>query len=61
MTTKVPVPTTQAELHTELKSLLRRAYANGVEVKGGWECRNGVDHPDWDVIVTQVRKNEGSD
>ena len=61
MTTEETPLTTQAELNAELKSLLRRAYTNGIDVQGGWECRNGVEHPDWDVIVTEVQKNEGSE
>jgi hypothetical protein len=48
------------ELNTELKALLRRAYESGIDVEGGFECRNGVEHPDWDVIVTEVEKNEHS-
>lgn len=50
--------TSSEALNAELKALLRRAYDNGIDVEGGWECRNGVEHPDWDVIVTEVRKNE---
>ena len=51
---------TEAALNTELKSLLQRAHANGVDVEGGWECRNGSEYPDWDIIVTAVRKTEDS-
>ncbi|WP_436348852.1 hypothetical protein [Natronorubrum sp. FCH18a] len=61
MTTEETALTSREELNTELKALLRRAYTNGVDVEGGWNCRNGADHPDWDVIVTEVRKNEGSE
>ena len=50
----------KAELNAELKALLLRAYENGVDVEGGFECRNGIEHPDWDVIVTEVEKNESS-
>ena len=53
--------TSRDELNAELKALLRRAYTNGIDVEGGWECRNGVEHPDWDVVVTEVRKNEDSE
>ncbi|USZ71902.1 hypothetical protein [Natronosalvus halobius] len=52
---------TRAKLNAELQSLLRRAHGNGVDVEGGWECRNGPEHPDWDVIVTEVRKNDESE
>lgn len=58
MTSEETALTTQTGLHAELKALLRRAYTNGVDVEGGWECRNGDDHPDWDVVVTEVEKNE---
>lgn len=61
MTTDETPLTTRLELQTELQSLLRRAHTNGVDVKGGWECRNDAKHPDWDVIVTEVRKNETSE
>ncbi|AQL44153.1 hypothetical protein BV210_16190 [Halorientalis sp. IM1011] len=49
------------ELNAELKALLRRAYESGIDVEGGFECRNGAEHPDWDVIVTEVEKNEHSE
>ncbi len=57
MTVEEAPLTTGTELNAELVALLRRANANGVDVVGGWECRNGDDHPDWDVVVTEVRKN----
>ena len=49
------------ELNAEFQALLLRAYENGIDVEGGFECRNGADHPDWDVIVTEVEKNEQSE
>ncbi|WP_254544124.1 hypothetical protein [Halomarina pelagica] len=52
--------TSKEELNAELIALLRRAYENGINVEGGWECRNGVEHPDWDVIITEVSKSEES-
>ncbi|MFC7231185.1 hypothetical protein ACFQMM_06775 [Saliphagus sp. GCM10025308] len=61
MTSEEASLATRAELNTELQSLLRRASGNGVDVEGGWECRNGPEHPDWDVIVTEVRKNGESE
>lgn len=53
--------TSEDELNAELKALLRRAYSSGIDVEGGWECRNGSEHPDWDVIITEVRKTEESE
>lgn len=61
MTTNETSLTTRAELNADLRSLLLRAYDNGIDVEGGWECRNGAEHPDWDVIVTEVEKNERSE
>ncbi|WP_136717543.1 hypothetical protein [Halorientalis salina] len=60
MTAEEPSVTSQAELHAELRALLLRAHANGVEVKGGWDCRNGDDRPDWDVVVTEVETRSDS-
>lgn len=57
MTSEEPSLTSKEELNVELKALLRRAYESGIDVEGGFECRNGADHPDWDVIVTEVEKN----
>ncbi|MFC4551563.1 MULTISPECIES: hypothetical protein [Halorussus] len=59
MTEETPLTSDDA-LYAELKVLLRRAYANGIDVEGGWECRNGAEHPDWNGIVTEVEKNEES-
>ena len=49
------------ELSAELKALFRRAYESGIEVKGAFECRNGAEHPDWDIIVTEVEKKDQSE
>ncbi|WP_137290393.1 hypothetical protein [Natronorubrum halophilum] len=57
MTSEETLPTSREELNAELKALLRRGYESGIDVEGGFECRNGVEHPDWDVIVTEVEKN----
>ena len=61
MTSEETPITSKAELNAELKTLLTTAYENGIDVEGGFECRNGVDHPDWDVVVTEVEKNEHSE
>ena len=58
MTSEETAITSKEELSTELKALLLRAYENGIDVEGGFECRNGLAHPDWDVIVTEVEKND---
>lgn len=60
MTAEETPLTSEEALNAELKALLRRAHTGGIEVKGGWDCRNGPEHPDWDVIITEVRKNDES-
>lgn len=61
MTTDEPAVTTGDELNEALSSLLRRAHERGVDVEGGWDCRNGGGHPDWDVVVTEVESNVASE
>ncbi len=50
-------PTSEEELSAQLQVLLFRAYENGIDVEGAFECRNGASHPDWDAVVTEVEKN----
>lgn len=61
MTSEETQVTSKAELNAEIKALLLRAYENGIDIEGGFECRNGGEHPDWDVIVTEVEKIESSE
>ncbi|MFC4247282.1 hypothetical protein ACFOZ7_09775 [Natribaculum luteum] len=61
MTSEETPLTSKEKLNAELRALLLRAYENGIDVEGGFECRNGMDHPDWDVIVTEVEKNDRSE
>jgi len=61
MSSEEPPLTSKEELNAELQGLLLRAYESGIDVEGGFECRNGAEHPDWDVIVTEVTKNEHSE
>jgi len=49
----------EQELHTRLQALLQRADTSGIDVEGAWECRNGAEHPDWDVVVTEMEKKRG--
>lgn len=60
MTSEETQITSKAELNTELKALLRKAHENEIDIEGGFECRNGAEHPDWDVIVTEIEKTESS-
>jgi len=61
MTAEEPTITSKAELKAELQTLLIAAYQSDVDVEGGFDCRNGAGHPDWDVIVTEVEKNGQSE
>jgi hypothetical protein len=54
-------PDDETAFRADLRALLRRAHEAGVDVEGGWECRNGEGRPDWDVVVTEVAKPDGSD
>lgn len=54
-------PTTRESLDEALRALLQQAHENDVDVKGGWECRNGDGYPDWDIVITEVEKPETSD
>lgn len=44
------------EFVEELEDLLRRAYRSGVDVEGGWVCRNGDSHPDWEAVIVEMSK-----
>lgn len=55
MTTSDSGPVSGPELQRQLASLLRRAEREGVDVSGGWTCRNGDGTTDWDVVVTELR------
>lgn len=58
MTAEENQPASKEELSAELQGLLVSAYENGIDVEGGFECRNGPENPDWDVVVTEVEKND---
>jgi hypothetical protein len=57
MTSEETQLTSKAALKAELQAVLRRAHENDIDVEGGFECRNGAAHPDWDVVVTEVEKS----
>ena len=61
MTSEETSISSKEELSAQMKALLRRAYKSGIDVKGAFECRNGAEHPDWDIIVTEVEKNDQSE
>jgi hypothetical protein len=51
-------PLSEDEFSEELQHLLLRGADNGIQVEGAWECWNGPDYPDYDVVVTEVKKND---
>jgi len=61
MTSEETSLSSKEDLSAELKTLLRRAYKSGIDVKGAFECRNGAEHPDWEIIVTEVEKKDRSE
>ncbi|ADJ16421.1 hypothetical protein [Halalkalicoccus jeotgali] len=52
--------TTDEEFNTALNALVQEAYANDVDVEGGWECGTNDGEPDWDVVILEVRKRHSS-
>lgn len=54
-------PQSTDSFNEALRELLRSAHDNGVNVEGGWECRNGTPYPDWDVdVIELVTNNDGN-
>jgi hypothetical protein len=51
MTDRYDVSTAE-EFNDALAELLVAGVDAGVDVGGGWTCRNGDDHDDWEVVVT---------
>ena len=43
-------------LETELGTVLRAAYDNGISVEGVYSFRNDFPYPDWEIIVDRVEK-----
>lgn len=58
MTTEDPRPVSESELQCQLASLLRRADREGIDIAGGWTCRNDDGMTDWDVVVTELRRDD---
>lgn len=54
-------PASKAALSSELTALLKQADQNGVDVRGGWTCPADTEQSDWDVVVTEVRRDEVSE
>lgn len=49
-------PETSEEFSAAIGTLLRQAADAGVTVEGGWDCRNGEEYSDWDVVITELKK-----
>lgn len=50
--------TTEEAFDTALQQLVQAAYANGVDIEGGWECRTTTDDPDWEIMILEVAKKD---
>ena len=66
MTRETPPPydrsiTDRAALQSAIHELLVAASANGVETEGAFELRNGAAYPDWDVVVTELTKDDDAE
>ena len=48
--------TTEAAFDSALQILLLSALENGLDLRGAWVYRNGEDHPDLEVLVTELAK-----
>ncbi|MEM4782172.1 MAG: hypothetical protein QXG03_11515 [Halalkalicoccus sp.] len=53
--------TTDEEFDAALSALVQEAYANDVDVEGGWECLTNDGEPDWDVVIFEVRRRDSSE
>jgi len=42
---------TEADFQAAIEDLVREAYANDVDVLGGWPIQTEEDVPDWDVEI----------
>lgn len=47
---------TENDFREVLTSLLIAANENDISFEGGWDCRNGDEVPDWDVVISEVKK-----
>lgn len=58
MTTDDSVPNSSPEFQRKLATLLRQADREGVDLAGGWTCRNEDGGADWDVVVTELEPSD---
>lgn len=50
--------TTEEQFNEAIKDLLNGATQNGINVLGGWPCRNGDTRPDWEVVVVELDESD---
>lgn len=53
--------TSEDEFEYTLQEVLLAAIENDVDPRGAWEIRNGETHPDWEIMVTELAKEELTD
>lgn len=52
--------TTSDAFSRTLRELLLAAHENDVEVSGAWECRSNGSAPDWETVITELAKEDGT-
>lgn len=60
MTDDAPI-TSESELAAALGSVLQRGREGGIGVSGGWEAPTNDGHDVWDVVVTEVHRDEDAE
>lgn len=46
--------TTAEEFNAALTELAYRAYKQGINIEGGWECQTPVENPNWDIVILEL-------
>lgn len=44
-----------------LAHMIRSAHRNGVDIEGGWICRNDDGIPDYETVIVELRKPDTDD
>lgn len=52
---------TDEAFNTALQKLVQTAYANGVDIEGGWECRTTTADPDWEIMILELAKKDSQE
>ncbi|MFW5922592.1 MAG: hypothetical protein ACOCRC_04760 [Halodesulfurarchaeum sp.] len=53
--------TTEAAFDSALQTLLHAAVAEGLDPRGAWEYRNDGEHPDLEVLISELAKEHAGD